>query len=173
MLMDLNKYIGHPSQIYGATPFVYTDGKAKGVRAIEVRNGARIEFKVLEDRGLDIASLSYKGTNLSYLSKCGIVAPEYFSKKGFDFLDSFFVGFLTTCGLRHIGAPCEVDGEEFGLHGTISNTPAEGVCSFVDETPSGPVIRVRGTKPVCSSTNPRHPPVRYSLEPSRTMTGAR
>ena len=142
--MDVGRYIGHPSQLYGVTPFTYADGKAKGVRALEVRNGSGLEFKILEDRGLDISSLSWKGTNLSYLSKCGIVAPEYFRGLGFDFLDSFFVGFLTTCGLRHIGAPCTVDGEDFGLHGTISNTPAEEVCAYVDNSGKEPVIRVKG-----------------------------
>ena len=142
--MDIDRHIGHPSQLYGATPFTYADGKAKGVRAIEVRNGSGLEFKILEDRGLDISSLSWKGTNVSYLSKCGIVAPEYFRGLGFDFLDSFFVGFLTTCGLRHIGAPCTVDGEDFGLHGTISNIPAEEVQAFVDRDGDEPVIRVKG-----------------------------
>ena len=114
--MDTDRFIGHPSQLYGATPFTFSDGKAKGVRAFEIRNGSGLEMQVLADRGLDVSRLTYKGINLSYLSKCGIVAPEYFRGIGFDFLDSFFVGFLTTCGLRHIGAPCTVDGEDFGLH---------------------------------------------------------
>ena len=142
--MDVDRYIGHPSQLYGVTPFTYADGKAKGVRALEVRNGSGLEFKVLVDRGMDVSSLSWKGTNLSYFSKCGIVAPEYFRGLGFDFLDSFFVGFLTTCGLRHIGAPCTVDGEDFGLHGTISNTPAEEVCASVDGSGDIPAIKIKG-----------------------------
>ena len=142
--MDTDRFIGHPSQLYGATPFTFSDGKAKGVRAFEIRNGSGLEMQVLADRGLDVSRLTYKGINLSYLSKCGIVAPEYFRGIGFDFLDSFFVGFLTTCGLRHIGAPCTVAGEDFGLHGTISNTPAEEVCAFTDRTSENPVIRVKG-----------------------------
>ena len=64
--MDVDRYIGHPSQLYGVTPFTYADGKAKGVRALEVRNGSGLELKILEDRGLDISSLSWKGTNLSF-----------------------------------------------------------------------------------------------------------
>lgn len=142
--MDVERYIGHPSQLFGVTPFTYADGKAKGVRALEVRNGSGLEFKVLVDRGMDVSSLTWKGTNLSYLSKCGIVAPEYFRGQGFDFLDSFFVGFLTTCGLRHIGAPCTVDGEDFGLHGTISNTPAEDVCASVDSSGDIQAIKIKG-----------------------------
>jgi len=40
---------------------------------------------------------------------------------------NFFAGRMTTAGLSNIGLPCEVDGVEFGLHGRISNTPAEDV----------------------------------------------
>ena len=69
--MIFDKYIGHSLQLYGVTPFTYTDGRAKGVRAFDVRNGNRLEMKVLADRCLDIASLSYKGINLSskYMTK--------------------------------------------------------------------------------------------------------
>ena len=142
--MELDKYLGHSSQMYGVTPFTYSQGKAKGVRAFEVKNGNGLEMKILEDRGLDVASLSFKGTNLSYLSKCGIVAPEYYSARGFDFLQNFYVGFLTTCGLKHIGAPCVCDGEEHGLHGKISNIPAEETCAYVDTSCGDPVIKVGG-----------------------------
>ncbi len=69
-------YIGHPHQLYGAVPYQYAQGKAKGVKAIAVKNGAGLEVNILEDRCLDISHLSYKGINLSYLSKCGIVGPE-------------------------------------------------------------------------------------------------
>lgn len=144
--MSLNfDYIGHPQQIYGATPITYSQGKAKGVKAVQVRNGAGLELTVLEDRCLDISQLSFKGFNMSYMSKCGIVGPEYYNSREFEFLQSFNVGFLTSCGLRHIGAPCSVNGESFGLHGRIGNTPAEEVCAFVEQ-PSGatPTIRVNG-----------------------------
>jgi len=142
--MKTDKYLGHPSQLYGVTPFVYTDGKAKGVRAFEVRNGNGLEMKILADRCLDVASLSWKGVNLSYLSKGGIVAPEYYNAEGFEWLRNFFVGFLTTCGLRHIGAPCSVDGEDFGLHGRIGNTPAEEVCASVEKNGDEAVVSVKG-----------------------------
>ncbi|MDD4919683.1 MAG: aldose 1-epimerase family protein [Bacteroidales bacterium] len=141
---NLIDYIGHPYQMYGAIPYEYSQGKAKGVKAIVVRNGSGLEMNILEDRCLDIAHLTYKGINLSYLSKCGIVGPEYYDKAGYEFLQSFFVGFLTTCGLRHIGAPCTVNGESFGLHGSISGIPAEETTACVDETDGKKVIRVAG-----------------------------
>lgn len=124
-----NRFIGHAAQMYGVTPFEYTDGKAKGMRALELCNGVGIRLVMLPDRGLDILKLEYKGVNLSYLSKSGISSPEYFIPDGYGFLKNFFVGFLTTCGLRHIGAPCSVEDEDLGLHGVISNTPAEEVCA--------------------------------------------
>ena len=52
--MDTDRFIGHPSQLYGATPFTFSDGKAKGVRAFEIRNGSGLEMQVLADRGLDV-----------------------------------------------------------------------------------------------------------------------
>ena len=71
--------------------------------------------------------LVFKGTNCSYLSKTGIVAPEYYNEDDIGFLRSFFAGFLTTCGLRNVGNACEDNGESFGIHGRISHSPAEEV----------------------------------------------
>ncbi len=137
-------YLGHPYQMYGAVSYEYSQGKAKGVKAIAVKNGSGLEMNILEDRCLDISHLSFNGINLSYLSKCGIVGPEYYNKEGLEFLQSFFVGFLTTCGLRHIGAPCTCNGESFGLHGCISNIPAEETAAYVDDSEEQKVIRING-----------------------------
>lgn len=82
---------------------------------------------------MDIVSLKYKGINISYLSKTGIVSPEYFIEddvKGF--FRNFSAGFLTTGGLSYMGAPSYVDGRKLGLHGVISNTPAYNVC-YIDD----------------------------------------
>lgn len=55
-----NRFIGHAAQMYGVTPFEYTDGKAKGMRALELCNGVGIRLVMLPDRGLDILKLEYK-----------------------------------------------------------------------------------------------------------------
>ncbi len=136
-----DRFIGHAAQMYGVTPFEYTDGKARGMRGLELCNGGGIRLVMLPDRGLDILKLEYKGVNLSYLSKGGISSPEFYIPDGYGFLKNFFVGFLTTCGLRHIGAPCRVEDEDFGLHGVISNTPAEEVCASTRSN----MISVSGT----------------------------
>jgi hypothetical protein len=131
------KYVGDTSQLFGIKEYTLTGGKASGVRAFDVKNGTGMEFTVLSDRCLDFASLSFKGTNCSYVSKTGIVAPTYYDASGIGFLRSFQAGFLSTCGLRNAGIPCEENGESFSLHGRISNTPAEEVCAstqWVDDT---------------------------------------
>jgi galactose mutarotase-like enzyme len=62
---------------------------------------------------------------MGYFSPCGYVAPAFYDDKEDGFLKSFTAGFLTTCGLRAVGAACEDEGERLPVHGTIANTPAE------------------------------------------------
>lgn len=138
------KYVGDFTQIFGTKEYTLSGGRAQGVRAVDVNNGAGLEFTVLPDRCLDIAWLSYKGINLSYISNTGIVAPQYYNEAGINFLRSFYAGFLTTCGLMNVGAPCMENGEAFGLHGRISNTPAENVSSGIEWEDGQPVIKMKG-----------------------------
>lgn len=120
-----NKYIGHPSQLFGVRETRMVGGKADGMRLLEVRNGNGLEFTVSLDRGADIPYLFYKGKNMAYISPCGMVAPQYYDNNGLGFLKSFTAGFFTTCGLTAVGSPCTDNGEELPLHGTISHIPAE------------------------------------------------
>lgn len=138
------RYVGDFSQLFGIKEYALTGGKAKGVKAFDVKNGSGLEFTVLADRCLDIAGLSFKGINCSYISKTGIVAPEYYNENGIGFLRSFYGGFLTTCGLRNVGSPCEENGEMFSLHGRISNTPAEEVCATTQWIEDVPVLTISG-----------------------------
>lgn len=125
---ELTKYVGEVSQVADARECVLSSGKADGVRAIEVRTGSGLNFTVLPTRGLDIAWADYKGKALSFISKTGVTHPAYFDKDGFEFLRGFYCGLVTTCGLTYFGAPCNDNGEELGLHGRISNIPAQNVC---------------------------------------------
>ena len=121
----MNKYIGHELQMYGVEEMRLSGGKADGMRMLYVRNGKGLEFWISLDRCADVARLSLGGTNFSFISACGYVAPQYYDKDGIGFLKSFTAGFCTTCGLTAVGSPCTDDGEELSLHGTISNTPCE------------------------------------------------
>lgn len=141
---NILKYVGDLSQMFGTKEYTMNDGKAKGVRAIDIKNGSGLEFTILPDRCMDIAWLSYMGKNISYISKTGIVAPQYYNESGVNFLRSFYAGFLTTCGLSNVGAACVDDGEKYGLHGRISNTPAENVSSCVEWINDEPFIKVKG-----------------------------
>lgn len=141
---QLLKYIGSINQLFGVKEYTLTSGKASGVKAMDIKTGAGLEFTVVADRCLDIADLSFKGINCSYLNKTGIVGPQYYEEQGEGWLRSFFGGFLTTCGLRNVGIPCEDMGESFGLHGRISNTPAEEVSTSVDWEDEVPVLTISG-----------------------------
>lgn len=141
---EILKYVGDFTQVFGIKEYTLSTGRAKGLRAFDVRNGSGLEFTVLTDRCLDIAGLSFKGTNCSYISKTGIVAPEYYDENSNEFLRSFFAGFLTTCGLRNVGSPCNEHGESLGLHGRISNIPAEEVYAGVEWTQDLPVMTISG-----------------------------
>lgn len=121
----MNKYLGHPMQVYGVEETRLVGGKADGMRMLNVRNGKGLEFTISLDRAADVTRLSLKGDNFSFISACGYVAPSYYDKDGIGFLKSFTAGFCTTCGLTAVGSPCTDEGEELPLHGTISNTPCE------------------------------------------------
>lgn len=120
------RYTGDPDQICSIKKYELKSGKANGVMAFDVKNGSGLEFTVLPDRCLDISSLSFNGVNCSYLSKAGITAPNYNENES-NFFRSFYAGFLTTCGLRNVGNACKDSGESFGIHGRISNIPAEDI----------------------------------------------
>lgn len=64
--------------------------------------------------------------SVSWISKTGVVSPAYYEKDGKNFLRGFFGGLVTTCGLKNIGRAYG----EMGLHGRISNTPAENISKY-------------------------------------------
>ncbi len=121
----MNPYIGHDSQVYGVEEHRLVGGKGDGMRIFEIHNGCGLDMTVSPDRACDITRLRFKGTNLSYFSPCGYVAPAYYDSIGSNWLQSFTAGFLTTCGLQAVGSPCEDEGEVLPLHGSIGNTPCE------------------------------------------------
>lgn len=125
--MSINPYIGHASQISGVEEVRLVGGKGDGMRLLQLRNGKGLELTVSADRCADVSRVSLKGDNLGYFSPCGYVAPAYYDCTGLGFLKSFTAGFFTTCGLATLGAPCEDQGEQLGLHGTIGNTPCERI----------------------------------------------
>jgi len=141
---NILKYVGDFSQIFGIKEYIYSTGKSKGIKAFDFRNGSGLEFTVIADRCLDFSNLSFNGINCSYLSKTGIVSPNFYAEDDKSFLRNFYGGFLTTCGLRNVGSSCMDEGDFFGLHGRISNTPAEELCSHVEWIDDTPVLTLSG-----------------------------
>ena len=122
---ELCERVSSMSQIAGARVFTYSEGKAAGVKAVEVKSGCGLVFTILIDRGMDIGEASYCGVPIAWQSKVGVIAPTYFENQGHQWLRNFYGGLLTTCGLTQVGEPCEDNGVYHGLHGRISHTPAE------------------------------------------------
>jgi hypothetical protein len=142
---ELLTYCGDVRQAGGLTPFSYSDGRAKGVDGVRFDTGTGFAFTVLPGRGMDIPEATYCGVPLAMKSANGVTAPEFFEPEGLGWLRSFFVGLLTTCGLRNAGPPHEDQGESLGLHGRISNIPAENIS--VDQKWDGDeyVMEVKGS----------------------------
>jgi hypothetical protein len=118
---------GDVSQVGGVKSLTLGGGKAKGIDAYEINTGAGLRFMVLADRCMDIAWTDYQSVPIGFISKAGISSSLYFEHRGDELHRVFGPGLLTTCGLRNVGSPCVVDGEEFAQHGRIHNAPAENV----------------------------------------------
>ncbi|MGA2642930.1 MAG: aldose 1-epimerase family protein [Spirochaetia bacterium] len=142
---ELTARIGDPLQVAGARGSILTDGKADGVRAVEVATGSGLTFTVLPGRGMDIPFAAYRGKSLSFFSGTGITSPAYYDETGLEWRRSFYVGLLTTCGIANAGAPGMDQGKAFGLHGRVANAAAENLC--IDQEWEGDefLIRLKGT----------------------------
>lgn len=121
----MNKYIGHPYQLSGFQEYRLIGGKADGMRMLRIKNGKGLELEISLDRCADLSTITVCGINMGYFAPCGYVHPAFYDNKGSGFLKSFTAGFCTTCGLTAVGSPCNDEGEELPLHGSISNTPSE------------------------------------------------
>ena len=117
--------ISNTAQLGGIETSVLDNGAGRGTRIAWINTGTGLRFKVVIDRGMDIADAFYNHQSIAWLSHSGVTAPERFSNQGIDWLKTFGGGLLTTCGLTHVGGP---ESDEFGsrgLHDQISNIRAE------------------------------------------------
>ncbi len=124
---ELLSYVGDVEQIASARPFVLEGGKSEGVRAVHIETGGGLSFLVTPGRGMDIPEAFYKGKPLHCSSGTGITSPAYYDPSGTEWLRSFFVGLLTTCGITYSGAAQTDEGKALGLHGRVSNAGAENL----------------------------------------------
>ncbi len=148
---ELTARVGDPLQIAGARGSVLTDGKAEGVRAIDVSTGTGFSFTVLPGRGMDIPFASHNGRAIGFFSGTGITAPAYYAEPGLEWRRTFYAGLLTTCGIANAGAPSVDQGKPFGLHGRIANAAAENLCVDQDWDGDEFVISLKGTLRECEA----------------------
>ena len=117
--------LSHHAQLGGIETSVLDDGPGRGTRIAWVNTGTGLRYKVVMDRAMDIVDAFYGPHSLTWLSHSGITAPQPFSDQGTEWLRTFGGGLMTTCGLTHVGGPEEDEYGARGLHGPISNTPAQ------------------------------------------------
>jgi len=134
----------NPAQLGGIETSVLDNGPGRGVRIAWVNTGGGLRYKVVIDRGLDIADAEFEGRSLTWHSLAGTVAPSFSYTRGMDWLRGFCGGLMASCGPLNTGAPFVEDGQEYGLHGTHSYTPAT-IESMVNPDPVRGVYEMRIT----------------------------
>lgn len=122
---ELLRHTGDIRQLADVRLCELSDGPGRGVRLAEFKTGSGFAFTVLLDRGLDIHDASYQGMPLAWQSAGGISSPSFFEPEGTGWLRNFHGGWLNTCGLTNVGSPGRDEFGEYGLHGRISNLPAQ------------------------------------------------
>ena len=127
MNTELLKRVNNMANLAGIREFTLTCGKGAGMRAFEVHNAAGLRFTVLADKCMDILEVSYKGTNISFNSKNGLVSETRSPLLGEEFLYYFNGGMLTTCGPNNAGGGCDDNGTWRAFHGRFGCQSAENV----------------------------------------------
>jgi hypothetical protein len=94
--------ISNIHQIGGIETSVLDNGIGRGNRIAWINTGAGLRFKVILDRGMDIADAFYNEHSLAWLGHSGISNPQIFTENGLNWLKTFGGGLLTTCGLSHV-----------------------------------------------------------------------
>jgi len=128
----LYTYTGDPSQLFEVRRAVYSDGSAKGMPVIEVKNGAGLRFSVLEGRGLDLYDMEYKGINLSFRTKNGLISGERFSTVPGEFTRTMNGGMMFTAGFSNVGGDVTDNGTYYPLHDRADGAAASEVYAITD-----------------------------------------
>lgn len=131
---EMLRHIGSMQQLAYVRPLIYKEGRAGGMQAYEVKNGP-LDFTVMADKCLDLTDVSWKGYNVSFLSKTGLIGRNHYDTNGGEALCSIMGGMLFTCGLENICAPCIIERKDYPMHGRMRTTPAERINEGFREEP--------------------------------------
>jgi hypothetical protein len=123
---DQLRFTGSTDQLYSVRRLVLAEGSGEGMRLIEVCTAAGMRAAFLESHALDLYELNFRGVNLGFMTKNGLVKGTVTSVSG-DFTRTWPGGFLVTCGLRNTGVECMSEGEYHPQHGRIAGMAAEHV----------------------------------------------
>lgn len=143
MDIQLLKHLGNISQLAGVHESMRTGGRSGGLRVAEFYNAAGLRFTVCADRCMDLFDLSYKGINLSFQGKNGLLSPAFVAPQPEEFCDGWPGGMLVTCGLDNVGGGCN-DGAIYPTHGRISRIPADHFSTQADWQGDDYVLGARG-----------------------------
>lgn len=125
---ELLRKTGSFQQLASIRPISFSEGRSAGLHAFEVTNGP-LRFTAMADKCLDVAELSYRGVNFSFLSKPGLQGRAHYDTHGAEAQRSIMGGLFFTAGLENICAPCTLEGKDYPMHGRIRTTPAEHLCA--------------------------------------------
>lgn len=137
------KQVGSMQQVASVRPVTFEEGRAGKMKAYDVKNGS-LRFLVLADKCLDIGECSYKGINLSFLAKSGLLGRMDYDTHGEEGAKSLMGGLLFTCGLDNTCLPCTADENHHPMHGRIRSTPAEHLSADADWEDGCYKIRISG-----------------------------
>jgi hypothetical protein len=124
---EILAHVGDISTLGSIRLVELADGPGRGVRAADVRTGAGLHFTVLIDRGLDIGYAAFNEIPIAFQANAGVRSPYFYDQEGYGWLHTFHGGLLCMCGLSAAGHPSEDAFGRHGLHGRVSNTPAQFV----------------------------------------------
>lgn len=123
---DRFRLAGCMEQIAGVTRYTIEEGRSRGGAVYAVETGGGLRYEVAADNGLDIGRLSYRGVNVSFLAKNGLVSPWAHHPFEEEFLHTFPGGMLYTCGMLSTGpANRDADGVWQPLHGRYHSLAAD------------------------------------------------
>ena len=151
---ELQHFMADPAQVAGVQRATLREGRADGVDTILFRTGTGFEFTVTPSRALDISRASYNGIPLYWHATPGSVHPAFFEPAGMGWMRGYAGGLLTTGGLSAMGSPSVDAGEELGIHGRISYSPAHHVCTDAGWEGDRYLLEARGTMAETTALGP-------------------
>jgi hypothetical protein len=122
-LKELSGRFGDISRLCLIKSYEFNDGFSRGIRAIDMKSPAGLDFTILVDRCMDISYLAYKSIPISWRTFIPESHPSYFDSKWNEWLRNFSGGLFITGGFTKFGLPCIDEDKEYNLHGRASNLP--------------------------------------------------